>query len=221
MYREKNTFQQVTKIRNEELGMINTPQDELKKILEAINARDEKNFSEHVDLKALMDIGYDEATDVLADNCAKFHKLYPHDLFFKFGSRILRLYNDKFRGVHLGLIKKVIASYFDGSFKDAQSFSKTPIKFLAAELNTLLKAVRADFGEENILGDKAFLNVKMVGDASSYGRMIDTLNFVLEFDKRGDEWRLYKIKNVEELVPPILDIAETYWPASWDLGIKL
>ena len=200
---------------------MNTPHDELKTILTAISTRNAETFSAHVDLKTLMDIGYDEATEVLADNCSKFHKLYPHDLFFKFGSRILRIYNDKFRGVHLGLISKVIAAYFDGSFNDAQSFSKTPIKFLANELNNLLKAVRADYGEENISGDKAFLTVKMVGDASSYGRMIDTLNFVLEFDKRGDEWRLRKIKNVEELVPPILDIAETYWPSSWDLGIKL
>ena len=200
---------------------MNTPHDELKTILAAISTRDAETFSARVDLKTLMDIGYDEATEVLADNCSKFHKLYPHDLFFKFGSRILRIYNDKFRGVHLGLISKVIAAYFDGSFKEAQSFSKTPIKFLANELNNLLKAVRADFGEENISGDKATLAVKMVGDASSYGRMIDTLNFVLEFDKRGEEWRLYKIKNVEELVPPILDIAERYWPASWDLGIKL
>lgn len=200
---------------------MNTPHDELKIILTAISTRDAETFSGRVDLKALMDIGYDEATEVLADNCSKFHKLYPHDLFFKFGSRILRIYNDKFRGLHLGLISKVIAAYFDGSFKDAQSFSKTPIKFLANELNNLLKAVRADYGEENILGDKATLAVKMVGDGSSYGRMIDTLNFVLEFDKRGDEWRLHKIKNVEELVPPILDIAERYWPSSWDLGIKL
>ncbi|MBR0261149.1 MAG: hypothetical protein IJQ85_05070 [Selenomonadaceae bacterium] len=196
-------------------------QDELKKILAAINARDEKIFSARVDLKTLMDVAYDESTDVLAKNCSKFHELYPKDLFFKFGSRILRLYNEKFRGVHLGLIKKVIAAYFDGSFKDAKNFSETPIKFLAAELNNLLKAVRADFGEEKISGDKATLAVKMVGDGSSYGRMIDTLNFVLEFDRRGDEWRLNKIKNVEELVPPILDIAERYWPASWDLGIKL
>ena len=194
---------------------------ELRKILTAINARDAETFNAHVDLKTLMDIAYDESTDVLAKNCARFHELYPHDLFFKFGSRILRLYNDKFRGVHLGLIKKVIAAYFDGTFKDAETFSKTPIKFLAAELNNLLKAVRADFGEENFSGDKAFLKVKMVGDASAYGKMIGTLNFVLEFDKRGDDWRLYKIKNVEELVPPILDIAERYWPSSWDLGIKI
>ena len=200
---------------------MNSAQDELKKILAAINSRDEKNFSARVDLKNLMDIAYDETTDVLAENCAKFHELYPHDLFFKFGSRILRLYQDKFRGVHLGLIKKIIAAYFDGSFKDAKNFSSTPIKFLAAELNNLLGAVHAEFGEEKISGDKNFLAVKMVGDDSSYGKMIDTLNFVLEFDRRGDEWRLFKIKNVEELVPPILDIAEKYWPASWDLGIKL
>ena len=200
---------------------MNTPQEELKNILAAINARDNEKFFARVDLKSLMDIGYGEATEVLADNCAKFHKLYPKDLFFKFGSTILRVYNDKFRGVHLGLIKKVIAAYFDGSFKDAKTFAETPIKFLAAELNNLLKALRADFGEEKISGNKATLAVKMIGDGSSYGKMIGVLNFVLEFDKRGDEWRLYKIKNVEELVPPILDIAEKYWPASWDLGIKL
>ena len=200
---------------------MSTTRDELEKILAAINARDEKKFSAHVDLKNFSDIAYDEATEVLAENCSKFHALYPNDLFFKFGARILRLYNEKFRGVHLGLIKKVIAAYFDGSFKEAKNFSATPIKFLAAELDRLLKAVRAEFGEEKISGDKATLAVKMVGDGSSYGRMIDTLNFVLEFDRRGDEWRLFKIKNVEELVPPILDIAEKYWPASWDLGIKL
>lgn len=196
-------------------------QDELKKILTAIDGRDEKNFSARVDLKTLMDIGYDEATDVLADNCSKFHALYPNDLFFKFGSRILRIYNEKFRGVHLGLIKKIIAAYFDGSFKDAKTFSETPIKFLAAEFARLLQAVHADIGEEKISGDKATLAVKMVGDGSSYGQMIGVLNFVLEFDRRGDEWRLLKIKNVAELVPPILDLAERFWPASWDLGIKL
>lgn len=200
---------------------MNTPTDELKNILAAIDSRAEEKFFARVDLKNLMDVGYDEVTDVLAKNCAKFHELYPKDLFFKFGSRILRLYNDKFRGVHLGLINKVIAAYFDGSFADAKTFSATPIKFLAAELDRLLKAVRAEFGEEKISGDKATLAVKMVGDSSSYGRMIGALNFVLEFDRRGEDWRLLKIKNVEELVPPILDIAETYWPASWDLGIKL
>ena len=195
--------------------------DELKKILAAINGRDREKFFVHVDLKTLEDIGYDEATDVLADNCDKFHALYPKDLFFKFGATILRFYNEKFRGVHLGLINKVIDAYFDGSFREAKNFSATPIKFLAAELNNLLAAVTADIGEEKILGDKATLVVKMIGDDSSYGQMIGTLNFLLEFDRRGDSWRLHKIKNVEELVPPILDIAERYWPASWDLGIKL
>lgn len=218
---------------------MSSPTDELKKILAAINSRDEKTFAALVDLKPLMDVGYDEATDVLAENCAKFHELYPKDLFFKFGATILRFYNDKFRGVHLGLINKVIAAYFDGSFREAKSFSATPIKFLAAELKNLLDALHAEFGEEKFSGDTATLNVKMVGDNSEYGRMIDSLNFVLEFVKVGSEaktlgdktssksdstagsWRLVKIKNVEELVPPILDIAEKYWPSSWDLGIKL
>jgi len=200
---------------------LNTATDELKKILAAINTRNAEEFFARVDLKNLMDIGYDETTDVLANNCAKFHELYPKDLFFQFGARILRFYNEKFRRVHLGLINKVIDAYFDGSYKDAKNFSTTPIKFLAAELNNLLAAVHADFIEEKIFGDRATLAVKMVGDGSSYGKMIGVLNFVLEFRRRGDEWKIFKIKNVKELVPPILDIAERYWPASWDLGIKI
>ena len=200
---------------------MNTATDELKKILAAINTRNAEEFFARVDLKNLMDIGYDETTDVLANNCAKFHELYPKDLFFQFGARILRFYNEKFRRVHLGLINKVIDAYFDGSYKDAKNFSTTPIKFLAAELNNLLAAVHADFIEEKIFGDRATLAVKMVGDGSSYGKMIGVLNFVLEFRRRGDEWKIFKIKNVKELVPPILDIAERYWPASWDLGIKI
>ena len=67
---------------------MNTARDELLKILAAINSRDEKNFLARVDLQQLMDVAYDEATDVLVDNCDKFHKLYPKDLFFKFGPRI-------------------------------------------------------------------------------------------------------------------------------------
>ena len=68
-----------------------TAQDELKIILAAINARDAETFSARVDLKTLMNLGYDEATEVLAANCAAFHKLYPKDLFFKFGATILAL----------------------------------------------------------------------------------------------------------------------------------
>ena len=45
-----------------------TARDELLKILAAINSRDEKNFLARVDLQQLMDVAYDEATDVLADN---------------------------------------------------------------------------------------------------------------------------------------------------------
>lgn len=200
---------------------MDTARDELKKILDAINARDAEKFFTRVDLKPLTDVAYDEATDVLADNCDKFHALYPKDLFFKFGATVLRFYNEKFRGVHLGLIHRVIAAYFDGSFRDAKNFSSTPIKFLAAELVNLLAAVHADIGDEKISGTTATVAVKMVGDASDYGRMIGVLNFVVEFARDGDGWRLKKIVNVEELVPPILDIAERFWPASWDLGIKL
>ena len=93
----------------EEEIFINT----LEKIRVAINERDFKSFSEHVDSEKFLNDGYGEVTDELAKNCAKFHELYPHDLFFKFGSTVLKVYNAKFKGVHLGFINRVIKSYFD------------------------------------------------------------------------------------------------------------
>jgi len=193
----------------------------LEKMRAAINEKNLDNLTAHVDVDKFLNEGYNEVIDELALNCAKFHELYPHDLLFKFGATALRFYNEKFRGVHLGFVKRVMNAYFDKNLTAPKSFISNPINFCGVELGKLLKALHCEIKGVNVNDSRAVADVDIFGDNSSYGKMWGRLNFKFEFVEVGDTWQLQRILNVRELVPPVLDMAETFWPSEWDLGIKL
>lgn len=193
----------------------------LEKMRNAINEKNLENLTAHVDVDKFLNEGYDEVIDELAINCEKFHKMYPHDLLFKFGSSALRFYNEKFRGIHLGFVKKTFYAYFDKNLIAPKNFISAPINFCAVELEKLLKSLNCEIIDVFVENSRAVAEVKIFGDNTSYGKMWGSLNFKFEFMKVGESWRLKKILNVRELVPPVLEMAETYWPVEWDLGIKL
>lgn len=194
----------------------------LEKIRRAINERDFEKFSEHIDVNNFLEGGYGEVTDELAKNCEKFHKLYPHDLFFKFGSTVLKFYNAKFKGVHLGFVRRVVVAYFDKKLTPPKNFAVAPIDFCAVELGKLLKSLSAEIKNFSVDGNTALAEVEISGDDSYYGKIFGKLNFKFEFaEDAAGTWQLKGVKNIPELVPPILDMAERFWPADWDLGIKL
>ena len=193
----------------------------LEKMRTAINEKNVENLTAHVDVDKFLNEGYDEVIDELAINCAKFHKLYPHDLLFKFGATALRFYNEKFRTIHLGFVKKTMDAYFDKNLVAPNSFITNPITFCGVELGKLLKALSCEIKKVSIENSRAVADVDIFGDNSSYGKMWGTLNFKFEFVNVNGTWQLKKILNVRELVPPVLDMAERFWPHEWDLGIKL
>ena len=169
-----------------------------------------------------MNDGYGEVTDELAKNCSKFHELYPHDLFFKFGATVLKVYNSKFKKVHLGFINRVIVAYFDKNLTQPKNFLSAPIDFSACELRKFLKALTSEIKKIDVEENVALAEVEIFGDNSFYGKTFGRLNFKFEFVKdSADVWQLKGVKNIPELVPPILDMAEKFWPSEWDLGIKL
>ena len=193
----------------------------LEKMRNAINEKNLADLTAHVDVDEFLNEGYDEVIDELAKNCDKFHKMYPHDLLFKFGSTALRFYNEKFRGVHLGFVKRTMNAYFDKNLTPPKSFITNPINFCGVELGKLLKSLHCDIKKVSVENARAVAEVDIFGDNSSYGRMWGNLHFVFEFVEVGGVWQLKKILNVRELVAPVLDMAETFWPHEWDLGIKL
>ncbi len=193
----------------------------LEKMRAAINEKNLADLTAHVDVDEFLNEGYDEVIDELAKNCDKFHKLYPHDLLFKFGSTALRFYNEKFRGVHLGFVKRTMNAYFDKNLTPPKSFIINPINFCGVELGKLLKSLHCDIKNISVENSRAVAEVDIFGDNSSYGRMWGNLHFQFEFVEVGGVWKLKKILNIRELVAPVLDMAERFWPHEWDLGIKL
>lgn len=193
----------------------------LEEMRAAINERDYEKLARHVDAEEFLNAGYDEVTDELATRCAEFHKLYPKDLLFKFGGKILRLYNSKFRSVHLAFVTRTMAAYFDKNLTPPKSFASSPINFCAVELAKLLAALSSDVKKIAIEKNRATVDVKISGDESEYGKMWGALDFKFEFVEADGIWKLVRITNLRELVPPVLDMAERFWPAAWDLGIKL
>ena len=196
--------------------------DVLEKIRTAINERNFENFSEHVDAEKFLNGGYGEVVKELAEHCAEFKKLYPKDLLFKFGSTALKIYMTKFKGVHLSFVKKVVFAYFDENLTPPKSFLSAPIDFSAIELRKFLSALTSDVKKISVECDKALAEVEIFGDNSYYGKTFGRLNFKFEFAKNSaGVWELMSVKNIPELVPPILHICEIFWPSAWDLGIKL
>ena len=193
----------------------------LEEMRAAINGREYEKLARHVDVEEFLGAGYEEVTDELAKHCAEFHELYPKDLLFKFGSRILRVYLSKFRGVHLAFVTRTMSAYFDKNLTPPKNFASHPINFCAVELSKLLKALSSDVQKMAFEENHALVDVEISGDRSEYGKMWGALKFKFEFVEADGVWKLTRIVNLRELVPPVLAMAETYWPAAWDLGIKL
>ncbi len=196
-----------------------TPEIALKEIREAIAERDYEKFSSRVELSHFINRAYDEATEELAKNCEEFHELYPHDLYFQFGSQNIRNYNEEFRETHLGFLDQFIAAYFK-NLKEPKKFEANPVSFAAGAFRKLHKAARSEIRETEVRDREATVLVRITG-GFLYRRVIGTMDFRFAFrqDEAG-QWRLTEVKNVDELTPPILDVAETFWPKSWDLGIS-
>lgn len=187
--------------------------DIFEKIHAAIVEHDFEKFSEHVEVEKFLSDNYAEVVKNLADNCAKYKKLYPQDLLFKFGATALKIYMNKFKSVHTGFVSRVIRAYFDKNLTPPKNFLAAPIDFSAVELRKFLAAL--SFEIKNISGDVA--EIEIFGDNSYYGKIFGRMNFKFVIAEN----KIVGVKNISELVPPILDIAEKFWPSAWDLGIKL
>ena len=198
---------------------LDTPNIALEEIRRAIAERDYANFRRRVELADVLDAAYDETTEELAQNCEKFHELYPHDLFFQFGEQNIRDYNREYRAVHLGFLERFITAYFDGNLKMPRNFEEDPVNCAAYAFHKIHKMMRTTVRDMQENDGQAVATVEISGNLI-YRKIIGRLTFRFGFSK--DEtgfWHLTRVANIPELTSPILDVAETFWPKSWDLGI--
>ena len=198
---------------------VDTPEIAFEEIRRAIAGRDYGKFQERVDLAGFLNVSYDEATEELAKNCERFHELYPHDLFFQYGEQTIRNYNEEYRAVHLGFFEKFIAAYFGGNLKMPRNFEADPVSCAAYAFQKVHGMMRSAVKDTEARDGHAVMTVEISGNII-YRKLIETLvfKFVFAMDETGF-WRLRKVANIDELTSPVLDVAETFWPKSWDLGI--
>jgi len=196
-----------------------TPEAAWEEIRTAVAERDYEKFSERVELSRFINTTYDEATEELANRCEEFHELYPHDLYFQFGAQNIRNYNEEFRETHLGFLDQFISAYFRNLGRP-KKFEADPVTFSAGAFRKLYGAARSIVKETTLNGREAVLLVEITG-GFIYRKMIGAMDFRFVFERDAEgRWRLTGVQNVDELTPPILDVAETFWPKSWDLGIS-
>lgn len=193
-----------------------TPRGAVEEIISAIKARDYERLTTRIDLTEFINLGYDDAIDQLALNCDRFHEKYPDDLLFQFGAQALRDYNARYRLIHIGVIFSVIQSYFHSNPKLPKKFSDDPIAFAAVHLKKLIGALKSEIVDEDWKSVAVEITAK--GD---YKDLIGKLKIKLEMAAVDGRWRVIKISNADELIEPIVDIAEKVWPREWDRGISL
>lgn len=200
--------------------MTDTPEIAFEEIRRAIAERDFETFCGRVELENFLNASYDEATEELAKNCEKFHGLYPHDVFFHYGEQNIRDYNEEYRRVHLGFLERFISAYFGGELRRPKSFEADPVNCAAYAFHKIYRMMRTTVGDVTVEDEWAVMTVEISGNII-YRKIIGALTFKFAFARNQDGmWRLRKVTNIRELTGPILDVAETFWPKSWDLGIS-
>ena len=189
-----------------------TPEYALEQAAKAVREKDEGLLVEYVDVEGLFAAAYDEGSEELAKEVEHLHAMYPEDFFFWHDTAFMRDYTKQHRGYALKLLQGIRQAYFTET-PPAASIEENPATWLAGEV---LKFRRESEGEcTNIReeGTKAYASILIHGKDSDYGKLADKLLFELELEKQPDgKWKIRRISNVKELVYPVTESAEKYWP---------
>ena len=188
-----------------------TPEAALEDIKQAIERCDEEKFSARVDVRSLLNVAYDDASLELALKVKEFGAAYPDDPFFKNTAEDIVLYNELHREEHMKFINAVVEECFDRTLMPPANFNDDMIKATAAELRHYYATAQSTVKDVKIDGLRAELRIDAKVESLYAGKNF-TLPITLGFEKTNENWRLVEIKNVGELITPLVDIAEILWP---------
>ena len=188
-----------------------TPEAALEDIKQAIEQCNDEKFSERADVRRLLDVAYDDASLELASRVREFGAAYPDDPFFKNTAEDIILYNELNRDEHMKFINAVVDECFDRTLTPPANFNDDTIKGTAAELRHYFATAQSTVKDVKINGLRAEIRIEATVE-SLYAGGSHVLPLVLEFEKAEERWRLKEIKNVGEIITPLVDIAEILWP---------
>lgn len=190
-----------------------TPEAALEEIKQSIEQCNDEKFSERVDVRRLLDVAYDDASLELASRVREFGTAYPDDPFFRNSAEDIVLYNELHRDEHMKFVNDVVEECFDRTLVPPANFDDDTIKATAAELRHYYATAQSTVKDVKIDDDGLRAELRLEAKIESlYAGGSHTLPIALRFEKSEERWVLKEIKNVGELIMPLVDIAEILWP---------
>ena len=187
-----------------------TPDAALEEIKASIEQCNYEQFESRADVRRLLNAAYDDANGELAFRVSDLRTAYPDDPFFRNSSEDIILYNELHRDEHMKFIDAAVEECFDRTLVQPAQFNDDTIKATAAELRHYYVTAQSTVKDVKINGLRAEIRIEATVE-SLYAGGSHVLPLVLEFEKAEERWRLKEIKNVGEIISPLVDIAEILW----------
>ena len=192
-------------------GQEDTPEAALNDIRLALDERDASKLSERVDLDEFFSTTYDATTLELAEDYEAYRTKYPDDPYFQHSGEFITAYNTQHKRAHLKFLDGVQESFF-AKMPEPSTPEENPTAYVANEFEKIRQATDVTIKETRINDDEATIVLDVQGDNSLRGRLIGQMTFELGFTRDNkDRWHFDEIKNLDELMPALVDKAEVVW----------
>ena len=196
-----------------------TPEAALAHIAHAVAAEDSVTFDQYVDTDAVLAGLSEDAAALLTENIDALHTRYPSDWFFRHDAAFMEQYMAKRRAADIAFVRTALDYYFDSSrvpisrTDGTARWASDEMRAFAAAYSVTVGAVRTD-------GDRAYADVVLHGNDSTYGRLMPTVALTLELARTADgHWKLVRVRTAadEDGFFALVDAAERYWALQgWD-----
>ncbi|MBD3879163.1 MAG: hypothetical protein SR1Q5_05695 [Quinella sp. 1Q5] len=192
-------------------GQEDTPEAALNDIRLALDERDATKLSERVDLNKFFSTTYDATTLELAEHYETYRTKYPDDPYFQHSGEFITTYNTQHKRTHLKFLDDVRNSFF-AKMPEPSTPEENPTAYVANEFEKIRQASDVTIKETRINDDEATIILDVQGDNSLRGQLIGQMTFELGFTRDDkNHWHFNKIKNLDELMPALVDKAEVVW----------
>lgn len=192
-------------------GQEDTPEAALNEITFALAERNSIKLADRADLDKFFSTTYDTTTIELAEHYADYKTKYPDDPYFQHSGDFLTNYNAEHREQHLNFLRGVSYSFF-AKMPESSTPEDNPTAYVANEFEKIRQATNATIKETRIDDDKATIILEVQGDNSLRGQFIGHMTFELGFTRDDKKrWHFEEIKNLDELMPVLVDKAELVW----------
>mgnify|MGYP006873071668 CR=1 FL=1 len=192
-------------------GQEDSPEAALNEIKIALAERDSQKLSTRADLDKFFSTTYDATTIELAKNYDAYQEKYPDDPYFQHSAKFLTTYNAEHKALHLKFLDGVKKSFF-AKMPEPDKPEDNPTAYVANEFEKIRQATDAKILETQIDKNHATITLEVTGDNSLRGQFIGQLTLELGFSRdEKNRWHFEEIKNLEEIMPRLVDKAEIIW----------